>query len=175
MSDALEQLASLIRRETGIALRPGQLPSLAAARAAGGSRHGRRRLPQRAGADRVREALLDRLIDEVTVNETFFFRQRRELDAIDWHRLLEAARATGSDSVRVWVAACASGEEAYTLAMLASEAFAPLHAAGLDPRHGHLRRRSWTEARRGHYGRRALRALDPRHTRALLRVRSTAA
>ena len=120
MSEPLAQLASLIRRETGIALKPGQLPSLAAAvrrvdpaMDAAGFLQLRRREPASA-------ALFDRLIDEVTVNETFFFRQRRELDAIDWHRLLGAARATGSDSVRVWVAACASGEEAYTLALLAS-------------------------------------------------------
>lgn len=161
MSEPLAQLASLIRRETGIALKPGQLPSLAAAvrrvdpaMDAAGFLQLRRREPASA-------ALFDRLIDEVTVNETFFFRQRRELDAIDWHRLLGAARATGSDSVRVWVAACASGEEAYTLALLASEAFAPLtppvSILATDISAGILDR-----ARRGHYGRRGVRALDQR-------------
>ena len=71
------------------------------------------------------------------MNETFFFRQREELDAIDWHALLRRARR-GSQEVRVWVAACATGEEAYTLALLASEtlgASPPAVRAG----DGHLR------------------------------------
>ncbi len=105
------------------------------------------------------DALRARLIDEVTINETFFFRQRRELDAIDWRGLHQAARAAGSDTVRVWVAACASGEEAYTLALLATRAFAPLpppvSILGTDISEGVLDR-----ARLGRYGRRALRMLD---------------
>ncbi len=67
---------------------------------------------------------LRRLIDEVTIRETFFFRHRSELDAIEWFSVLDAARARGSGVVRVWVAGCASGEEAYTVAILACEAFA---------------------------------------------------
>ncbi len=62
------------------------------------------------------------------MNETFFFRQRRELEAIDWSRLHEVARASGRAGIRIWVAACSTGEEAYTLAMLAAEAF-----RGSDP------------------------------------------
>ena len=161
MSEPLAQVAGLVGRETGIALRPAQLASLAAAlRRVDPAMDAAAFLRLRAGGN-ASESLLERLIDEVTVNETFFFRQRRELDALDWRRLLAAARATGSETVRVWVAACASGEEAYTLALLASEAFAPLpppvsiiatdvSAAILD------------QARLGRYGRRALRALDAR-------------
>ena len=69
----------------------------------------------------ARAAWFERLIDEVTIKETFLFRQREELDAIAWPALLGRPRATaGSETVRVWVAACATGEEAYTLAILAS-------------------------------------------------------
>ncbi len=160
MSAALEKLAGLIRRETGITLKPGQLPSLAAAvRRVDPALDAAGFLELGAG-NAAEQPLLDRLIDEVTVNETFFFRQRRELDAIDWRRLHQAARAGGSDTVRVWVAACASGEEAYTLALLASQAFAPLappvSVLGTD-----ISAPALDQARRGRYGRRALRALDP--------------
>lgn len=159
MSAALEQVADLVRRETGIWMKGAQLTSLEAALG--------RIAPEmdagaflRAGGDRTAGAqLMSRLIDEVSVNETFFFRQRKELDAIDWRALLDAARAAGSETVRVWVAACSSGEEAYTLAILASEAFGtarpPVSILATDISTAILDR-----ARAGRYGRRALRALD---------------
>jgi chemotaxis protein methyltransferase CheR len=162
MTSDLERLVDLILRETGISIKRAQLSLLEAAL---------RRVDRDMDAGRFLEAadgdpaaaalLLERLIDEVTVNETFFFRQRRELDAVDWRQLLETARLRGSEEIRVWVAACASGEEAYTLAMLACEAFAPAPAPvsilGTDIAQAPLER-----ARRGHYGRRALKLLDAR-------------
>lgn len=161
MSAQLEQLADLVRRETGISLGRAQWPSLEAALrrvdpALDATAFLRRTTAGRGDAAEV----LDRLIDEVTVNETFLFRQRRELDAIDWIGLLEGARGAGRSSVRVWVAACASGEEAYTLAVLASEAFAPalapvsILATDISPA-------ILEKARRGSYGRRATRAIEP--------------
>jgi chemotaxis methyl-accepting protein methylase len=100
------------------------------------------------------------MIDEFTIKETFFFRQRSDLDAIDWPSLVDQARASGSQAARVWVAATASGEEAYTLAILASEAFAPdpppvsIHATDISPS-------VLIQAQRGRYGRRSARALEP--------------
>lgn len=120
MSAALREVARMIQRESGIQLKPSQLPSLQAA-------------ITRIDRDLTAETLLDRaisaqtlgrLIDEVTIRETFFFRHRSELDAIAWHSTLDAARARGSNVVCIWVAGCASGEEAYTVAILACEAFA---------------------------------------------------
>ena len=61
----------------------------------------------------------------MTIKETSFFRDRPQLDAIAWRALLEHAQAAGSQEIRVWCAACATGEEAYTLALLACEAFGP--------------------------------------------------
>jgi chemotaxis methyl-accepting protein methylase len=57
--------------------------------------------------------------------ETFFFRDRAQLDAIAWRALLERAQEAGSPEIRVWCAACATGEEAYTLALLAYEVLGP--------------------------------------------------
>ncbi len=67
-------------------------------------------------------ALLHRLVDEVTIQETYFFREQRELEAIDWVSPLREARKRGLGVVRAWVAACSTGEEAYSMAMLACEA-----------------------------------------------------
>ena len=125
MTDALRQVAELVRRETGIVLKPAQESALTAAL--------RRAVPgvDAAGflwlaSDAVEgRVAIDRLIDEVTVKETSFLRDQRQLETISWRALLENARAAGSETIRVWTAGCATGEEAYTLAMLASEAFAP--------------------------------------------------
>lgn len=64
------------------------------------------------------------LIDELTTNETFFLRERRQLDTLvaeilpEW---LERRRRSGGP-VTVWCAGCASGEEPYSVVMLAREA-----------------------------------------------------
>ena len=157
---ALDRLADVLRRETGIVIAGPRLASLEAGLA-------RLRPPLdadaflRSGAAGPRDDLLERLIDEVTINETFFFRQRGELAAIEWRPLLDAARAAGSETIRVWVAACSTGEEAYTLAMLASEAFGgtepPVSILATDISSAALER-----ARKGSYRGRTVRTLDER-------------
>jgi chemotaxis protein methyltransferase CheR len=145
----------MIQRESGIQLKPSQLPSLQAAIA-------------RVDRDLTAETLLDRaisaqtlgrLIDEVTIRETFFFRHRSELDAIAWHSTLDAARARGSDVVQIWVAGCASGEEAYTVAILACEAFAsaspPVRVLATD-----IAPAALAQATAGRYGERAVHNLQ---------------
>jgi chemotaxis protein methyltransferase CheR len=158
-SAALERLAGVLRTETGIVIQGPQLASLEAALA-------RLRPPLDADAF-LRSAaeappeLLERLIDEVTVNETFFFRQRDELDAIEWRALLDVAREAGSATIRVWVAACSTGEEAYGLAMLASEAFAPAEAP-VSILATDISTVALGHARQGHYRGRTVRTLDDR-------------
>jgi chemotaxis protein methyltransferase CheR len=125
MTAAIAGLARLIRQETGIMFSPAQETSLRAAlgRAAPGLS------PDaflRAVSDPAQAGeLLPRLIDEVTVQETTFARDRDQLDTIPWAQLRERVLAGGAGAVRVWCAGCATGEEAYTLALLATEACAP--------------------------------------------------
>lgn len=57
------------------------------------------------------------LIDALTTNETRFFRERRHFD-----RLEQLAQAhSGIKPFRVWSAACSTGEEPYSSAMVLSE------------------------------------------------------
>jgi chemotaxis protein methyltransferase CheR len=119
VSSALSEVARIIQRESGIVLSPAQLPSLKAAIA----RVDDGLCAEDLLAASISSQTLQRLIDEITIRETFFFRHRSELDAIDWYSLLSSAHARGSKLVRVWIAGCASGEEAYTVAILASQAF----------------------------------------------------
>lgn len=61
---------------------------------------------------------LHRLFDVVTTNETYFFRNEKQLESFKHlvRRLLE--RPAASSPLRIWSAGCATGEEAYTLAIM---------------------------------------------------------
>jgi chemotaxis protein methyltransferase CheR len=72
---------------------------------------------------RLREPLAERLsIDALTTNETLFFRDKAPFDALRELILpqLTAARRS-SGQLRIWSAACSSGQEAYSIAMLLEE------------------------------------------------------
>ncbi len=71
-----------------------------------------------------KEVEFEYLCDAVTINETFFFRNEPQFDALEsvvLPELLQSRRAAGSDTVRIWSAACSSGEEPYTMAMIFQE------------------------------------------------------
>ncbi len=68
--------------------------------------------------------VLDALVDRVTVQETAFFRHPEQFLALT----RELVRHT-SAPLSAWSAACANGQEAYSLAMLLSEATPPGAAA----------------------------------------------
>ena len=160
MKNFLAEITELVRRKTGIALPAARETAiLAAARRAAPGLSPAAFL--RAVADPLRgPGLVDRLIDEVTVQETTFARDRGQLDTIPWHDLLRESRAAGFGAVRVWSAACASGEEAYTLALLADQAFGqeqvPVDVLGTDVSGAAL-----GAAEAGRYRQRAVQLLEP--------------
>jgi chemotaxis protein methyltransferase CheR len=124
MSEHLNALADLIREVAGLRLEQTRHHALRAAlvRAWPGVSHAdvlRRALDPGSGP-----ATVAMLIDEVTIKETTFLRDHGQLASIDWHGLLAASRESGSSVVHVWSAACATGAEPYSLALLACEAFA---------------------------------------------------
>jgi chemotaxis protein methyltransferase CheR len=61
--------------------------------------------------------LLDDLVGELTVGETYFFRDPARFDFIR-QTVLPELRSRPGRAVRAWSAGCATGEEAYSLAML---------------------------------------------------------
>ena len=74
----------------------------------------------REGPESRRE--LDRLVDALTDKETFFLREGEALRALVGQVLPQRLRAVEGGPVRIRSAGCASGEEPYTIAMLAAEA-----------------------------------------------------
>ena len=71
----------------------------------------------RAGDDRLRDAVVDAL----TTNETSFFRDARPFDTFVEHLLPDVVKTAKSRQITIWSAACSSGQEAYSLAMLLLE------------------------------------------------------
>jgi chemotaxis protein methyltransferase CheR len=65
------------------------------------------------------QAWVERLTAELTIGETYFFRNERHFTALRNHVLPEIVRENaGKRQVRVWSAGCATGEEPYSVAIL---------------------------------------------------------
>jgi len=103
------------------------------------------------------------LIDEITTNETYFLRERSQLRALVTEifselRLQRRSRARGP--ITVWSAGCSSGEEPYSIVILALE-------AGIDPKQdlrvyaSDISRRMLKKARQGEYRESAFRETEP--------------
>ena len=64
----------------------------------------------------------DALIQELTVGETYFFRDENQIEALRKHLLPRIIAGHKHDRrIRIWSAGCASGEEPYTLSILLTE------------------------------------------------------
>lgn len=113
----------------------------------------------------------ERLIDAILINVTSFFR-----DEASWTFLAEKVvpellrRKQGAPKIRVWSAGCASGEEAYTLAMIFARAMGmddfvkrvTIHATDVDDH-------ALNSGRRGRYTEDQVRHLPPTLLREFFR------
>lgn len=84
-------------------------------------------------------------VDLMTTNETYFFREKQHFDLLP---SLVQGRSDGATPIRVWSAACSTGEEAYSIAMVLADCLGkrPWEVLGTD-----LSSRVVTTARRGLY------------------------
>ena len=65
---------------------------------------------------------LNILASHLTIGETYFFRERKTFDALAEHVLPELfRRRRGEQRLRLWSAACSTGEEPYSLAILVQQ------------------------------------------------------
>jgi chemotaxis protein methyltransferase CheR len=64
---------------------------------------------------------LGNLVDVISTNHTHFFRENRHFEFLR-DVVLPQWRARGGGALRIWSAACSSGEEPYTLAITVAEA-----------------------------------------------------
>jgi chemotaxis protein methyltransferase CheR len=90
------------------------------------------------------EGEVQRAVDLLTTNETYFFREPKHFERL--RQLATAPRSPGA--FRVWSAASSSGEEAYSIAMVLADALAgrPWEVIASD-----ISERVLARARKGHY------------------------
>jgi chemotaxis protein methyltransferase CheR len=99
------------------------------------------------------------LIEAVTINETWFFREAGPLRA--WRDGVLPALSQRGERVRVWSAACATGEEPYTLAMLLLEVLPEFAVSRVDLLATDINQRVLDIARAGVYDAYSVRHTEP--------------
>jgi chemotaxis protein methyltransferase CheR len=151
-----ETLAGLLKSRSGLVIGPDKLYLLETRLASILRRDGLRDLA--ALADRLRivtlatEALARDVVEAMTTNESFFFRDEKPFQHVRTVALprLLAARPPGTP-LRIWSAAASSGQEAYSLAMILAECRATLGERRVEILGTDLARDQLARARDGLY------------------------
>jgi chemotaxis protein methyltransferase CheR len=104
-------------------------------------------------ADRPNSAEAQRLVNTITNGLTAFWRDRKQTEALG--TLLEKLHERYRRPLSVWCAGCATGEEAYTVAIAAAELDVPVRVLGTD-----INTRFLDDARRAEFDDWSLRRLD---------------
>lgn len=95
------------------------------------------------------------LFNAITINETSFFRDREQLEVICngmLHGLIEAKKRKGIKRLKIWSAACSSGEEPYTMAIYLLEKHALLAGWDIEIVGSDISEAVLAAARKGVYG-----------------------
>lgn len=116
-----------------------------------------------------RDAELKTLIADVTTNETSFFRNMPQLEAVRTivlPKLAERKSAIGFRRLKMWSAGCSTGEEPYTLAMMLAEMRTGLLTAwGFEVFATDINDRVLEKGKEGAYGEYALRSTPDAYKR----------
>ena len=111
------------------------------------------------------ESLLERLLTQ----ETSFFRypavyealQRKILPEVQERKVWQSPR-----TLRIWSAGCSTGEEPYSIAITVTDALKFAEAWEIEIIATDISRRALRHAERGHYAKRSVQHLEPRHVDA---------
>ena len=111
---------------------------------------------------------LRNLYDAVTTNETYFFREPQQFDVFANHILPRVLERNRSRGIRVWSAACSTGEEPYTIAGILKETAPGIQAKvfGSDISDAALE-----SARKGIYSTYSVRIIPPHYRTKYFRSR----
>ncbi|MBY6263974.1 protein-glutamate O-methyltransferase CheR [Azospirillum sp. 412522] len=109
---------------------------------------------------------LQRLVNLMTVNETYFFREKYQFDCLVNSVLDELVRGRPTGSrLRIWSAGCATGEEPYSIAIMLLESWGRVDDYEIELLASDIDSAVLERAREGIYDERALQGL-PVHLRA---------
>jgi chemotaxis protein methyltransferase CheR len=110
--------------------------------------------------DRNRKEELTSIIDILTVNETYFFREKNQLKTFSEEVLPELQETNkNTKRLRIWSAGCSTGEEPYTIAMLVLEK-GFFHDWTIEILGSDINQRVLQVARRGTYRKNSFRTIE---------------
>lgn len=126
--DAFERIRKLVHERTAIVIDPGKEYLVESRLAPIAKAHGFGSVDELCrGLDRRPGALLSEVVEAMTTNETSFFRDHHPFEALKRTILPEIIQQrTQQRALRVWCAACSTGQEPYSLCMLLDEFFPQL-------------------------------------------------
>jgi chemotaxis protein methyltransferase CheR len=97
------------------------------------------------------------LVNAMTVNETYFFREDYQFDALVGGILQEVSEDKDpGDTIRIWSLPCSTGEEPYSIAIYILERWKRADDFNIEILASDIDSRALREARKGVYGERAL-------------------
>lgn len=102
----------------------------------------------------TRQTELIALLNEITIGETYFFRNQPQLNAVRQiilPKIIAAKAKLPVRRLRIWSAGCSTGEEPYTLSMVMQEESHRLQDWTVEIRATDLNEHSLTHARNGSY------------------------
>ncbi len=114
--------------------------------------------------DKNRDQELNTVIDIMTINETYFFREEPQLKAFaeEILPLLKTRKEKeGKRSLRIWSAGCSTGEEPYTIGILIQQS-GLFQGWDIEIFASDISRRVLQSARKGEYGTSSFRSTDSR-------------
>ena len=156
-ADAFREVCEFIYRRSGIAYDEGKRYYL--------ERRVQDRIGQTAAGSfpsylaRLRSdpAEAEALLNSITVNETYFYREEHQLTCLSVSILPEiVSRRAPGDLVRIWSFPCATGDEAYSIAIWLLENWRMVDAYHVEIVGSDIDTEALQAAREGRYGARAL-------------------
>ncbi|MFV3074545.1 CheR family methyltransferase [Niveispirillum fermenti] len=122
----------------------------------------------------VERTQIETLASYLTIGETYFFREPASFDALATRvlpDLLEQRRAASHRHLRIWSAACSTGEEAYSMAILLHRLIPDIQHWNITLLATDINPRSLRKAIDGRYGEWSFRGIDPEIRRAYFTLR----
>ncbi|MGZ3304749.1 MAG: CheR family methyltransferase [Asticcacaulis sp.] len=132
--DDIEHLAAMLKSRSGLVLGADKTYLIESRLAPVARREGFPTVASLLSALRLKrdEKLMVAVTDAMTTNETFFFRDKLPFDQFKSDVLPALSKARSGGDVKIWCAACSTGQEPYSLAMIMDEMAGQLPRLKLD-------------------------------------------
>ncbi|HRU65116.1 MAG TPA: protein-glutamate O-methyltransferase CheR [Spirochaetota bacterium] len=105
----------------------------------------------------------EELLDVVSTNETYFFRNERHFEALKDYCIPELVKIKKDKTLRIWSAACSTGEEPYTIAICIMESMKYLQGWNIEIIATDIAPSVLEFAREGYYSGRRIEKVPPEY------------